>query len=372
MTGVGSTATQRLDGIESLRAYAAVAIVLFHVIWIGKAEPIPGLEFIKWYGGLGVQLFFVVSAFSLSYGYWGRLGSERDVVGYFVRRFARIAPLYYVIFLLQLILLYATVGIPYSLLDIALCVLFVFNFVPRLVDGIVPASWSIGVEMAFYVLLPLALLLCRRWWMAGLLLVVAAVVGLRFENDLASAPALRPYAAHSLVSQLPFFCWGLVAYHGYRSVTAHPFVQRHRRGMSWTLVAASVAMMASLIGIPALNHFLAGLQMTPIWIALWGAPFALLCIGMAIHPTRFVSNAVTRYLGKVSYSLYLVHPNIVILLMRGGVYRRIYEALPGLELVAFLASAALSLGIVAALSAFFFRFVETPGMAWGKRVASAA
>ena len=54
-----------LPGVEALRGYAAFAIVIFHVIHLTQAAVPQSLEFMKWFFGYGVPLFFVVSAFSL-------------------------------------------------------------------------------------------------------------------------------------------------------------------------------------------------------------------------------------------------------------------------------------------------------------------
>jgi len=367
MTGVGSAATQRLAGIESLRAYAAVSIVLFHVVWIGNADPPAALAFVKWHGAYGVQLFFVVSAFSLSYGYWGRLATERELQGYFIRRFARIAPLYYAIFALQLVHLAATTGIRFSLSDILLCLTFVYNFVPHLVKGLVPASWTIGVEMVFYLAFPFLLMFCRRWEGAVLLMAICLLMAVRFADDMAGLRAMEAFAGYSIVAQMPYFCWGMLAFHAFRALMALPYVAVHRRGMSWALVALAVGGIVLMASPWSGYRFLDRAGLLVLWNALWGLPFAVLCVGMAIHPTRFVSNALTRYLGMVSYSLYLVHPNVVLLLRRSGLYGSIYA---GAEpMAAFLLSCVVTVAAVAALSALFFRFVEAPGMAWGKRKA---
>jgi peptidoglycan/LPS O-acetylase OafA/YrhL len=39
----------------------------------------------------------------------------------------------------------------------------------------------------------------------------------------------------------------------------------------------------------------------------WGSLFAVLAAGLALHPSRLIVNAFTRYLGDISYSGYLVH-----------------------------------------------------------------
>ena len=77
----------------------------------------------------------------------------------------------------------------------------------------------------------------------------------------------------------------------------------------------------------------------------------------------------TRYLGKVSYSLYLLHPAVVTYAGRSGAYEAVYEHLPGQVLLAFAICAVSSIAVVAALSALTFRVIEAPGMRWGKRAA---
>ena len=39
----------------------------------------------------------------------------------------------------------------------------------------------------------------------------------------------------------------------------------------------------------------------------WGSIFAILAAALALHPSPFIVNACTRYLGTISYSGYLVH-----------------------------------------------------------------
>src|SRR4051812_47423816 len=140
----------RLEGIEALRGFAALSIILFHLIWIAHVKLPTTLDILKYYLGMGVPLFFVISAFSLSYGYLGRLDRGEGLVSFYIRRLARIAPLLYFMLAVHLALIWFVYGITHSLSTVVLNAAFLFNLVPPLVDGIVPASWSIGVEMMFY------------------------------------------------------------------------------------------------------------------------------------------------------------------------------------------------------------------------------
>ena len=102
---------ERLEGLDSLRAYAASAIIVFHMVHIAQVEPPSGLaSVIKNYFGFGVPLFFVVSAFSLTFGYIERLNTRADIGAFYVRRLARIAPLFYFMLVFQLLSIFASLG----------------------------------------------------------------------------------------------------------------------------------------------------------------------------------------------------------------------------------------------------------------------
>src|SRR5262245_30143079 len=92
----GSRSMQRqLPGIHGLRAIAATGIVLFHVAAIVTPPP-EQLSFISNYFGLAVPLFFVVSGFSLGYSTAERVEKPRWIEDYLLKRFFRIAPMFYV------------------------------------------------------------------------------------------------------------------------------------------------------------------------------------------------------------------------------------------------------------------------------------
>jgi peptidoglycan/LPS O-acetylase OafA/YrhL len=363
------TATRiRLDGIESLRAYAAVSIIFFHLVGSGGVFLPKSLSIIGTHFAFGVPLFFVVSGFSLAYGYFGRLHGERELSVYFTRRFTRIAPLFYVVLVFQLINVWFEAGVAFTPLDVLLNVVFVFNLVPHLADGIVPASWTIGVEMLFYAIFPLTLILCRNLTISALALLVAIVVGTSTTLDLQPFEAQHAgFVYHNLVSQLPYFMWGILAFHAHRLLAPKLRPQMARR-ICWALCIAGIAGVVAMMDWTALYMFFWARGLRPGWDALWGIPFGLLCVAMALHPSRLLSNAVTRYLGKISFSIYLVHPTVLYKLGNAGFYQWIYDGTPKHPALAYFVCLGISIGIIVAIASVTFRFIEQPGMNLGKRL----
>src|SRR5437867_4319957 len=94
----GLSQKNRLDFVEALRGLAALYVVIFHLTQI----PTPHLETPFWltkiigFGGSGVSLFFVVSAFTLTLSM--RLHEQEAYATrrFYVRRVFRIVPLFYV------------------------------------------------------------------------------------------------------------------------------------------------------------------------------------------------------------------------------------------------------------------------------------
>jgi len=153
---------KRLEFIDSLRGLAALSVVFCHVAFI----PIPTLHLPHWlratvpFGATGVTLFFVVSAFSLFLTMPRHTESGRPWTSYAVSRLFRIAPLFYFMLVFSCLRDFFLFKTAHAPLEVLASALFVFNFVPGCQLGIVWASWTVGVECAFYALFPLIYLTC--------------------------------------------------------------------------------------------------------------------------------------------------------------------------------------------------------------------
>lgn len=93
----------------------------------------------------------------------------------------------------------------------------------------------------------------------------------------------------------------------------------------------------------------------------------MLILSVCLWPECFLVNKVSRWMGGVSFSLYLWHPLIIIHLF--GLYAIVGELL-GTGVWNFLACALLTLSIISAFSYFSFRYIEMPGMKYGKRLSN--
>ena len=84
------------------------------------------------------------------------LGHLRDgVAAFYIRRFFRIGPLFYFMILAYVVRGHTIYSVSYSPVHVIENALYLFNFVPDRQSGIVWASWTIGVEMIFYLIFPI-------------------------------------------------------------------------------------------------------------------------------------------------------------------------------------------------------------------------
>lgn len=360
-SGVPSVKLARLDFLDALRGLAALYVVIYHMLYIPEPDLIPPrwAQMIAQNGGMGVTLFFVVSAFSLFYTMPLRLREPKPWLSFFLHRFFRIAPLFYLWIVLTLVRDKLIFGVNHSLGEIAASASFVFNLLPQQQEGFVWASWTIGIEMLFYLVFPLFYLCAKNRWQAITLSVWLLVGWVAIKGMLAyfpSAPRTQEmFVQWSFLRHLPVFACGAIAYHFFGSHGAMA-MQSRERGIALTSLA--VALYVALLNGWLPNIFGDGYY----WQAVL---FTLLLLGLGQAPVKLAVNRLTNYFGRISYSMYLNHPTVV--LMLSPVYAAIYRQGVGLS-VAFVLSLAITLLAVVVVSEATYRLVELPGMRLGKRV----
>lgn len=151
--------TAHFDLVDILRAFAALTVVVYHTIIICGWQDFPTTYPLAWfrYGWMGVDIFFVISGFVIT---WSALnmqeksGGKNIFFSFMKNRLRRIVPLHYLTMAL-FILLFPAIVYPDFLYDLLAHVFFVHNWFPEYHGTINGINWSLGAEMQFYVLLAL-------------------------------------------------------------------------------------------------------------------------------------------------------------------------------------------------------------------------
>lgn len=348
----------RLEFIDALRGIATLYVLLFHV------APMPknALEIPKWaygfvsFGGSGVTLFFLISAFSLCLT-WRYSGSIKSALSdFYLKRFFRIAPLFYVLIVITVIRDLLVYDIAHTASEIFLAASFLFNFVWNLQAGLVQASWTIAVEVMFYVIFPLLILRINNWKAALTAFVWSLVAYYCFKSVMTNMAGVNETLATTAFGSLaffrhfPVFLFGMVIY----------FAAQSKSGK--LQAAAPLILAVSVFTLLAL----AAMNLTPPLFDdyyLQSVAYGGIILALSAGSNLLMDNRFTRFFGKISYSVYLIHPLVIRAL--DPVFQYIY-ALPCGVGVKYSAAVLLSLLATALLSVLAYRFIELPGIQLAK------
>ena len=164
----------RLDGVQILRAVAAVMVVLLHAQSLlalqGEARglsmsPVTALPL-----AAGVDLFFVISGFIIVYASEPLFGAAGGGATFLKRRLLRIVPLYWFALSLRLAVLLAGAAVGQAaaprLADVAASYLFIpfdtRGFGPDYPFPILDLGWTLNYEMMFYLVFAGAMLVSAK------------------------------------------------------------------------------------------------------------------------------------------------------------------------------------------------------------------
>ncbi|MGN7770785.1 acyltransferase family protein [Phyllobacterium sp. 22552] len=341
----------RLGFLASLRGFAAFYVVVYHMALVPNFKPVLP----EWasstilYGGSGVTLFFLLSAFSLCLTMGRHLNNGSPLKSFYGSRLFRIAPLFYLILAVSLVFHGLYFKVWHGPLSILNSLLFTFNFTPGTQEGIVWASWTIGVEMVFYLMFPLLFFVLNTPVKKIIALGISIIAAAEFA-ELVSADFFK----YSIVKHLPVFLIGMVVFDVYGALTT-------RVANTYTKL---VGIALTAIGIVGLAYLISGGSMPLINDYYWQASFyGSVFLGLGVTPLRPFVSKVFGSLADISYSVYLIHAPIVFLL--SPAYEFVYGL--GLPIIISLAGClGITGAIVVPLAQLLYKKVEQPMERLGK------
>ena len=350
----------RVHGIDALRGLAAAGVLIVHAVAI---RPL-GVTFNDWHVGylvLGVPLFFMISAFSMAFAYPGGIMHPGRSRSYAIRRLLRIAPLFYLMLALWIIYL-KYLGSPFpKITTLLMNISFFFGLSPKTQVSLVPAGWSIGNEMVFYALFPLIWL--RPGIRAASTFLFVSLAGAWVLNQPGSAPVSDYFYWCHFATNLPYFAVGLVVWWVHDQCP-----KEKQRPLAQALLASSLVLTICLyLYGPDINGRQTLSEPVPLQLILgWALAFGLLVLSQALAPFWLLANPFTRFLGKISYSLYLSHP---LLIYATGISVWAASLAPGPALVVPMV-ALVTLSAAIPLAWILYLFVEAPFIRLGRRLTS--
>lgn len=343
--------TKKYDFLDGLRWLAIVLVLLSHIHYTGFEI----WDFFHiWL--IGVPLFFMISAYTLALSQ-DKKGIEKwRMKQFFLRRFFRIYPLYIVVITAIFVLWYTGIIAKrsnfnewlFSRSNLLTHITFTNGFSSAFMNSFRLGEWSLFNEVWFYVLFIVVFPVVRSsfrnslffvWW-AGIVYVARNLAASRAWLD-------ATYIYHFPLYHLIDFSLGFLLFHIHKN-----YFQKHTlTTIQWTMFSVVVLML--FLGLlwaysqwVYVNHLL---RILSLFLISSGALFYL-------PWTKFLSSKILVYLGKISYSIYLL--NLPILCMIG--YYNLFSGYP-------IYNTLLALAMLIIISSLTYKYEEY-GIALGRRI----
>jgi peptidoglycan/LPS O-acetylase OafA/YrhL len=282
---------RHLEGADGLRGFACLIVLVVHTIALTFLST---MQYLAGCAKIGVWLFFVLSAFLLTYQLEHRGFRFASLVDYAAGRFLRIIPAFTIVVLFYYFFGTAELN---KWDDVESALLFQTGFAHL---------WTIPVEFKAYAVIPIFaatfLVLRSRTGMMGV--VIGLMLALAMHQWFFPYESL-PESSIDTIWYLSSFLIG--------SASAFLLPVWRRLGTRWTGIIASIAITGIVVVTPPFGSFVFGWPPSPIltnkvlFFSLVWAIFLLSVLSNDNYWRRLFSGKLFVLLGTWSYSIYLVH-----------------------------------------------------------------
>ncbi len=369
----------KLQYIDCLRGIAILLVILNHADWHLPTMN-TAVQTLSDYGQMGVQLFFVVSAFTLCLSMDRRNNNGENLKTFYVRRYFRIAPLYYLG--IPLYFIYHSVLEPlmeggaiaraewYTLPNILANVFFLNGFVPGDANNrVVPGGWSIGTEMIFYLIFPFIFLKYNKYKNNDKALSLIPVIGFLcsfiaintmefFALEVAHYQNFNYFKQNgrflyfNIICQLPVFLMGMSLY--FRS-------KNMAKSNRWD----KAALLLSFTAFRIIALFIFNYHSSRITLLSFLPAISFFFLFLIFKEFSFLSHKILARIGQLSFSIYLFH---FLFAFEGS--RILYSLLQNYmrtEII-FGINVVLTTAITAGVAVLSEKYIEKPGIEMGRRM----
>lgn len=316
-----------IEGIDGLRAIAALLVLLFHYYSFSSSTQFTG-SFIVRAGWIGVDIFFVISGFVLSLPFLNAFSNNEkySISLFYKRRMLRIIPAYYFSLLVITTFLHADIlfnpdTFRHLVGHLTFSEGFLYPWKKLNINGV---YWSLWIEMQFYIIVPLLVVLFKenRWWISFVSILVIVTVykyaGIVLTEGLSDTHTLKQfYINKQLLGVLQEFVMGIGAAKIYLLLKDSSVWINHRLRFSSLVIIGFIVIISCM-------YFITSYGNTKYWFgsgALGYIPLitlntilslgsSLVILGIASQAkwiNYLFGNRVMIFLGTISYGIYIWH-----------------------------------------------------------------
>jgi peptidoglycan/LPS O-acetylase OafA/YrhL len=286
--------------LDSIRAIAVLLVIIWH--WVPRTTVISKLHT----GGLGVDIFFVLSGFLITQILLdNRNKAENSQVprktvlkNFYVRRVLRIFPIYYLT-ILAIIILNHRLSLLATRSEIVSDLTYINNFYVyfrKMWPAASPHFWSLAVEEQFYLMWPLLMLFLPKKF---LLASIAGFITIGVVSQL----MVSDYQFGYVLTNTCFDCFGMGALLAY-------MVVYKTKGLSKFHKLASGFALIGLVVLALDWHYNLSIRFGRFIhaiLSVWVISYIVIFKDRKTLLIRLLSNKLIIGIGKVSYGIYLYH-----------------------------------------------------------------
>ncbi len=320
--------TERIFGLDLMRAAAILFVVFSHALWIFPEASGALIDLLRLVGVMGVEIFFVLSGFLI-----GRIlfriftasdYTYKDLHYFLVRRWFRTLPNYYLALLINIaIVLYFGRELP----DTILSYFFFFQNATTGMDIFFTESWSLPIEEFAYILGPLLFYLLllfktgiprQMGFLMVTLLILTFFLGTKiyytYTYPAGDMTQWNIELKAVVLYRIDAIYYGVLA--AYISLVKKDSWKRYKNQL---LITGIFCFLVLHFSIPVAGLFI---ESYPFFWNVIYLPFCSICIALSLPFLSQWKSTCTAFLKPVtiisliSYSMYLLHYSIILQLMR--------------------------------------------------------
>lgn len=253
-------------------------------------------------GAYGVMLFFLLSGFLMSYLYLGKEFTGVNIVSYFLARAGRVLPLYLLVVLCSYFLTVSGNDSLYNISDGNELIAHLFFIYGESV------LWSISPEVMFY----FVFIFFWLWAKNRVGVIYVFITGFMALLFFTNFPRIYgdingvPYNVFNILRSLPYFFIGVIFGLQYKSLSIPHYLKKH-----WFVLTLLLIPLMYPNFTPVTSD-----AKTRMWLSyevLFVMSSVFFCIVFLVPNNNvLLANKLGDFMGKISYSLYLLHMPIIL------------------------------------------------------------
>ncbi len=280
----------RILGYDLLRGICAMAIMMYHfVLWRSHYD-------LYNVGTFGVYIFFILSGASLTIAYEEKLRNGNAFGDFLLRRYIRLAPLYWIILL-------SKHAFGSNTFNTILNASFLFGFANPGTTARLGVAWSLGIEFVFYFTFPFFLALTASKTKRWIWLIAAVIIQYSYVKSIIIHPAdwYPHWAAYTQFSSfIAYFFAGCII----GRIKLEHTEWRVNQYLCWT---AFIITLTLITWISANSDYGAISHIEGLYLGL--SCIILVFLTGYLEFSAFPSK-IAAICGSMSYGVYLLHPRI--------------------------------------------------------------